>query len=196
MARRSPMDYLRMTMQKDPSEVEPTDAAAPNTNAADAEAAPALSPEEARIQSLEAELGEMKNRYLRSVADMDNVRRRAKSEAADARKFANEVLVTDLLPVLDNFTRAMDAAEQSENLEALKSGVEQIHRQLHDILTRAGLERIECLGEKFDPNLHEAIMQVEPEGDQEPHQVVEELRAGYRLADRVIRPSLVKVTSG
>ncbi|MFN3649316.1 MAG: nucleotide exchange factor GrpE [Armatimonadota bacterium] len=148
------------------------------------------------LAAAQAEAADWKDRYLRSLADMDNVRRRARMEAEDARKFANEKVISDLLPVLDNFTRALDAASQTSDLEALRSGVELIHRQLSDALERHGLERIEALGQPFDPNLHEAIMQVEASDGQEPHQVVEELRPGYRLHERVVRPSLVKVTAG
>jgi len=144
---------------------------------------------------LEAELAELKDRYYRSVAEMENIRRRARMDVEDARKFANEVLISGLLPVLDNFARALEAAEQTRDFDALKSGVELTGRQLSDALSRAGLDRIPAVGQPFDPNVHEAIMQVEPQDGQEPHQVVEELRAGYRLNDRVLRPSLVKVTS-
>jgi molecular chaperone GrpE len=158
--------------------------------------AEAQEPDGDRVQQLEAELAEMKDRYLRSLADMDNVRRRARLDVEESRKFANERVLTDLLPVLDNFARALEAADQNANYEALKDGVDLIHRQLTDLVARAGLEKIEAVGQPFDPNLHEAIMQVEPGPDQEPHQVVEELRAGYKLNERVLRPSLVKVTSG
>jgi molecular chaperone GrpE len=148
------------------------------------------------VERLRAEVADLKDRYLRALADMDNVRKRARLDADDARKFANEGLVSELLPVLDNFARAIEAAEQSPNFEALKSGVDLIHRQLSEVLTRAGLQKIDAMGQPFDPNVHEAIMQVEPQEGQEPHQVVEELRAGYRFSDRVVRPTLVKVTSG
>jgi len=148
------------------------------------------------LAALSAEVAEWKDRCLRAAADMENVRRRARLDAEEARKFANERLVSELLPVLDNFGRALDAADQTEDFEALRTGVQLIHRQLDELLTRAGLVRIEAEGQTFDPNLHEAIMQVEPEGDQPPHLVVQELRPGYRLNDRVVRPSLVKVTSG
>jgi molecular chaperone GrpE len=148
-----------------------------------------------RIQALEQELADWKDRCLRQAADMENLRHRTRREADDARRFANERLVTELLPVVDNFGRALEAAEQTDNPEALKSGVEQIHRLMSDILARAGLTRIQALGEPFDPNQHEAILQVPPTEDQEPGFVVEELRPGYRLNDRVVRPSLVKVTS-
>lgn len=148
-----------------------------------------------RIAALEAELGEVKDRFLRSVAEMENVRRRARLDVEEAHRFANSRLITDLLPVLDNFLRALDAATQTDNLAALQDGVTLIHRQLEDALERAGLSRISAVGERFDPNLHEAIMQVPAEEGQEPMTVIEELRGGFRLHDRVLRPSLVKVTS-
>lgn len=147
-------------------------------------------------ERLAAEAADWKDRCLRAIADMDNVRRRARLEADEARRFANLGLIADLLPVLDNFARAVESAEQTEDFEALRSGVELIHRQLSELLERTGLERIEAVGQPFDPNFHEAILQVEPQEGQAPHQVVEELRAGYRMKDRVVRPTLVKVTSG
>jgi molecular chaperone GrpE len=150
---------------------------------------------DSRTAELEQQLSEWKDRCLRQAAEADNLRRRTLREAEDARRFANERLVTDLLPVLDNFGRALDAAGQTDNFEALKGGVEQIYRLLDDVLGRAGLQRIEAVGQPFDPNLHEAIMQVPADEEHEPGHVVEELRPGYRLNDRVVRPSLVKVTS-
>jgi len=149
----------------------------------------------ADAERLRAEAEEWKDRALRALADMDNVRRRARQEAEDARRYASQTLVSELLPVLDNFNRALEHAEQTSDYDALRSGVELIHRQLTEVLEKAGLERIEAVGQPFDPNLHEAIMQVEPQEGQAPHEVVEELRAGYRMKDRVVRPSLVKVTS-
>ena len=149
-----------------------------------------------RITALEREVDEWRDRCLRTAAEMENLRRRALREAEEDRKRGNERLISELLPALDNFSRALEAADQTSNLEALKSGVELIYRQLSDVLARQGLERIEALGQPFDPNLHEAIMQVEPQEGQSAHEVVEELRAGFRLNERVIRPTLVKVTSG
>lgn len=148
-----------------------------------------------RVSELEAELAAMKDRYLRSVADLENYRRRAAREAEDARKFANERLLTELMPVLDNMERAISAAAQTANFEALRDGVELTQRQFGEVLQRNGLSKVEALGKPFDPNLHEAIMQVEAEPDQEPGTVVEELRAGYVLNERVLRPTLVKVAS-
>jgi len=150
---------------------------------------------DSRTAELEQQLNEWKDRCLRQAAEADNLRRRTLREAEDAKRFANERLVSDLLPVLDNFGRALEAAGQTDNFDALKGGVEQIYRLLDDILCRAGLQRIEAAGQPFDPNLHEAIMQVPADEEHEPGYVVEELRPGYRLNDRVVRPSLVKVTT-
>lgn len=151
---------------------------------------------EARIAALEAELAESKDRLLRTLAEADNIRRRAARDAEDARRFANEKLLSELLPVLDNLQRAIDASTQSENFTALKEGVELTQRQFMDLLDRNGLRKIDAVGAAFDPNLHEAIMQVQPEDGQDAGQVVEELRSGYSLNERVLRPSLVKVTVG
>jgi molecular chaperone GrpE len=153
-------------------------------------------PAAGEVERLRSEAAEWKDRALRALADMENVRRRARQEAEDARRYASQSLVEELLPVLDNLNRALEHAEQNPDPEALCSGVELIRRQLTEVLEKAGLARIEAVGQPFDPNLHEAIMQVEPQEGQAPHEVVEELRAGYRMKDRVVRPSLVKVTSG
>lgn len=149
-----------------------------------------------RITQLEAELAEMKDRYLRSLADMENVRRRARLDVEDAHRYGNDKLMTDLLPVLDNMARALEAADTAADLDAWKQGVDATRRQLMESLERNGLKRLESVGQDFDPNRHEAIMQVEPGEGQRPHEVVEELRSGYTLHDRVLRPALVKVASG
>jgi molecular chaperone GrpE len=148
------------------------------------------------LEQLRAEAEEWKDRCLRAIADMENFRRRARVDAEDAGRRVSERLVADLLPIADNLGRALEAAAQAQDFDALHSGVELIHRQFRDVLAAAGLKRIQAVGRPFDPNLHEAIMQVEPAEGQQPHEVVEELRAGYTLNDRVLRPSLVKVTSG
>ncbi len=158
---------------------------------------------DAEIQALREELekqqqaaAEAHDRFIRTLADFDNYRKRSQTQMEDTRKFANEELVSNLLPILDNFERALQSVESAQNVEAVREGVQLIYRQLGDALTKIGLKPIEAVGQPFDPNLHEAIMQVEPQGDQQPHEVVEELRRGYQLHDRVVRPTLVKVTSG
>ena len=149
----------------------------------------------ALIDLLEAERDEWKKRCLYATAETENLRRRHRLDLEESRRSATAGYMSDLLPVLDNFSRALDAAVQSETLEGLKSGLELISRQLEDALTRQGLQRIDALGQTFDPNIHEAIMQSPPEDGQKPNTVIQEFRTGWRLQGRVLRPSLVKVTS-
>jgi molecular chaperone GrpE len=146
-----------------------------------------------RLQEQEQIAAENHDRYLRTLADFENFRRRSRQEMEDARRFAGEKLISDLLPVLDNFERALQHTEGNSGAEAVREGVLQIQKLLLDTLAKHGVEPVEALGQQFDPQLHEAIMRVEPGADQEPGMVAEELRRGYTLQGRLIRPSLVKV---
>lgn len=130
------------------------------------------------------------NRALRLQADYDNLRRRTRQEREDLLKFGAEQLINGLLPVLDNFERAL--ASSGDGGPKFVSGVEMIHRQLKDVLGNEGLTAIPAQGEQFDPNVHEAVMQVEDTGEPE-NTVVEELRKGYYLKGKVIRAAMVKV---
>jgi molecular chaperone GrpE len=146
-----------------------------------------------RLQEQEQIAADNHDKFLRTLADFDNFRRRTKQEMEDARRFASEKLVSDLLPVLDNFERALQHAEGNGGGDAVREGVLLIHKQLLDTLARHGVEPIEAVGKPFDPQFHEAIMRVEPGPDRESGTVAEELRKGYTLHGRVIRASLVKV---
>jgi molecular chaperone GrpE len=146
-----------------------------------------------RLQEQEQIAAENHDRFLRTLADYDNFRRRSRQEMDDARRFANEKLISDLLPVLDNFERALQHTEGDGGGQAVREGVVQIHKLLVDTLAKHGVEPIEAVGQPFDPQLHEAIMRVEPGPDRAPGTVAEELRRGYMLHGRLIRPSLVKV---
>jgi len=132
------------------------------------------------------------DRFLRTLAEFDNFRRRSREEFQQVSAFAIEDLVIRLLPVLDNFERAIKTAEEIKDYDALHGGVILILRQLRDILTREGVKPIEAQGKLFDPNVHEAVMRVDtdeyPDGT-----IIEEFQAGYTLGDKVIRPSMVKV---
>jgi len=142
-----------------------------------------------------AQSDERWEKLLRTTADFENFKKRAAREKQDAIKFANESLVQKLVPVLDNFDMAMAAAqnEQSEAAQSLQTGVNMIYQQLKNVLVEAGLEEVNALGKVFDPNLHEAVSQQEtsevPEG-----QVVQQLRKGYKLRDRLLRPASVVVS--
>ncbi|MCD5407407.1 MAG: nucleotide exchange factor GrpE [Desulfotomaculum sp.] len=130
------------------------------------------------------------SRLARIQADFDNFRRRTSEERGKLLNCANEALVTDILPVLDNFQRALDTKEHGS--EEFFAGMKMIYSQLLDILDKAGLEEITVLGTEFDPNKHEAIMQVASDEHSE-NIIVAELRRGYSLKGKVIRPAMVKV---
>ncbi len=130
---------------------------------------------------------------LRLEADFDNFRRRTQQEKAETQAFAAVRVITDLLPVLDNLERGLDAAEKSQDFNGLLAGLQLVYRGFKDILSREGLQKIEALGMQFDPNLHEAIMSVPATNSQEDNRVVQELQKGYKMRDKVIRPARVAV---
>jgi molecular chaperone GrpE len=132
--------------------------------------------------------------YLRALADLENFRRRARKEKEDAVKYATLPLLESLLPVMDNFERALAAVNHRDDAHLLKEGVEMVYRQLSAALSQAGIRLLEAKGKVFDPHEHNAVMQVEDD-QVESGIVVEELQAGYRLHDRVIRPAMVKISS-
>ncbi|ANB61955.1 nucleotide exchange factor GrpE [Anoxybacteroides amylolyticum] len=146
----------------------------------------------AQIAELQSKLQEMEQRYLRLYADFDNFRRRTKLEFEAAEKYRAQSLVTDLLPALDNFERALKVEVEDEKAKSILQGVEMVYRSLVEALKKEGVEAIESVGKPFDPHVHQAVMQVE-DGNYEPNTVVEEFQKGYKLKDRVIRPAMVKV---
>jgi molecular chaperone GrpE len=133
-------------------------------------------------------------RLLRTAADFDNFKKRAAREKQEGIQFANEGLLNKLLPVLDSLDKAVTAAQSAtpEANEALHEGVNMISRQLKSVLAEAGLEEVDAMGQLFDPHLHEAISQLEtPEVP--PDHVAQQLRKGYRLRGRLLRPATVVV---
>ncbi|MGD6876530.1 nucleotide exchange factor GrpE [Bacillus infantis] len=145
-----------------------------------------------KIAELEAKLGEAENRYLRLQADFDNSRRRAKLDQEAAEKYRAQKLITELLPALDNFERALKMETDNEQAKTLQQGMEMVYRSLAEAIKKEGAEAIEAVGKEFDPHLHQAVMQVEDENFAS-NTVVEEFQKGYMLKDRVIRPAMVKV---
>ena len=159
--------------------------------------APNLTIATAELEELKAEAAKAKEHWdklVRTAADFDNFKKRAARERQDAVKYANESLMEKLVPVLDNFEMAMAAtnAPQAGSAQSLQAGVSMIQQQLKRVLTEAGLEEIIASNQPFDPNVHEAVSQQAttdvPEG-----QVVQQLRKGYKLRDRLIRPATVVV---
>ena len=154
-----------------------------------------------RILTLEAELTQAKakadehyDQLLRLQADFDNFRKRTQKEKTELIKYASERLVSELLPVLDNFERATSSAQCNADFTAFSQGVEMILRQLQTALGKEGLKAMEAVGQPFDPNLHDAVLRVE--SDEHPENtVVEELQKGYFLNEKVLRPCMVKVSN-
>lgn len=142
-----------------------------------------IAPLQARIESLEDQL-------LRAKAETQNIQRRAAQERNEAIRFANADLMRALIPVLEDFDRAMEAADSSN--EAILEGTRLVHANLIKALRDAGLEPIEAKGEDFDPSIHEALMH-QPTSEAPPGRVIEQVTRGYRLRDRVLRPARVVV---
>jgi molecular chaperone GrpE len=134
-------------------------------------------------------------RLLRTTADFDNYKKRATREKQDAIRFANENLLEKLVPVLDSFDMAMAAAQnaQGDAGKSLKTGIAMVHQQLKSALIDAGLEEVDAAGKPFDPNLHEAVSQQES-ADMPEGQVIQQLRRGYKLRERLLRPATVIVS--
>lgn len=134
----------------------------------------------------------LNDRYLRAVADFENYRKRADREKDEFRKYAMQNLLRDLLPILDNFDRALDHAEEGDDFH---KGVLLIYKQLWDVLQRNGVRIIDQTGVRFDPNVHEAVIR-EEDPSVPSHTVAAILQKGYFLHDRLLRPALVKVAVG
>jgi molecular chaperone GrpE len=151
--------------------------------------------------SLDRELADMKDRLLRTLADMENMRKRTEREVADARVYGISAFARDVIGVADNMHRAMQAlddelrAKADEATKALLAGVELTERELMNMLEKNGVKRLDPLGQKFDPNRHQAMYEVEdasvPSGS-----VVQVMQAGYTIGERVLRPALVAVAKG
>ena len=155
----------------------------------------------ADITSLQEELEQLRtgveeshNRYLRTLADFDNFRKRQREETIRKANLVREELVLKLLPVLDNFERALAAAEEKHSYDSLVEGVSLTLRQMREMLADQGVQSIEAVGREFDPELHEAMMRVET-GEHPENTVVDELEKGYTINGKVLRPSRVRVAA-
>ncbi|WP_042458709.1 nucleotide exchange factor GrpE [Neobacillus dielmonensis] len=145
-----------------------------------------------QIQALQQKVDEADNRYLRLQADFDNFRRRTRLDQEASEKYRAQKLVTDLLPVMDNFERALQIEVDNDQAKSLLQGMEMVYRSLTDALKKEGVEPIEAIGKEFNPHQHQAVMQGE-DPNYGSNTVIEEFQKGYLLKDRVIRPAMVKV---
>jgi molecular chaperone GrpE len=156
---------------------------------------PALSVEEGPVDPLEvakAEVAKLRDQLLRTLADFDNFRKRSRRELSDAEKRGREDVLKELLPVFDNLERASAHAGTATDVKALGDGIGLVMRQFTDTLAKLGIERVQALGQAFDPALHEAVQQLETT-DFAPGTIAAEVQAGYKNAERLIRPALVVV---
>ncbi len=146
-----------------------------------------------RIEELEKEKAELTDRLLRLQAEFDNFRKRTKKEMEEFKERAHETILCDILYVLDNIERALEAAEKGADKESLHEGVKLIHKQFKELLKRFGVEEVTALYCKFDPNIHQAVMQVEGKEEEKDQTVVQEIEKGYLLKGKLLRPSKVVV---
>lgn len=188
--------------QEEPETVVSEDAASPDMDTAQGEPSPekaeaAQARSEDNLHELRAQAAKAQenwDRLLRVTAEFDNFRKRAAREKDEAVRYANHRLLERLLPVLDSFDMAINAAnaQNAETSQSLKEGINLVLQQLKSVLTEAGLEEIDAHGKPFDPNLHEAVSQMETDEFEEGH-VAQQIRKGYLLRDRLVRPSSVVV---
>jgi molecular chaperone GrpE len=150
----------------------------------------AIAAAEEKLRSVQHDLEELKERHLRKLAEFENLRKRSEREKAEARRLALADLAREFLPVVDSFERALSHASSKDLESDFGQGILLIHRQLTDLWRKHGLREVDTAG-GFDPNLHEAV--ATEESTEPPNTVLEVLRKGYTLGDRLIRPALVKV---
>ncbi|MGN1152941.1 MAG: nucleotide exchange factor GrpE [Candidatus Gastranaerophilaceae bacterium] len=143
---------------------------------------------------LQEEYDKLNNQYIRLAADFDNYRKRQAQERESLLKYGAEDTLKKLIEVLDNFDRGEKAIQDIEDCEKVKESFNLVYKQLKDALGKVGLETIDCVGQEFDPNFHEAVMQT-PTSEHPEHTIIAELQKGYKLGDRVLRPALVNVAT-
>ncbi|MBI5761695.1 MAG: nucleotide exchange factor GrpE [Planctomycetales bacterium] len=163
----------------------------PGNESSNAAAMPSL---EQHLQAVSDERDALRERWLRSQADLENYRKRAQREADDERRYRVLPFVRDMLPALDNLQRAVDAAKSSNDLPQLSQGVQLVIKQFHDLLAKHSIQPIVAVGQPFDPNLHQALQQM-PTNDHPPMTILAEYERGFVLHDRVVRPSTVIVAA-
>ena len=174
------------------TEDENTDPEVKGVNEEEAEVDP--STEEEVANTTEGEIEALKDQLLRTVAESENIRRRASRDVENAHKYANEKLLEDLLPVLDSLEKALELPDQSDDAKALLEGIEISLKIFRETLERGGVVIVDPLGQPFDPSKHEALAMV-PNEEVEPNSVMEVVQKGYLLNERVVRAARVVVSA-
>jgi molecular chaperone GrpE len=150
---------------------------------------------QSQVDALTRDKAALYDQLLRRAAEFENFRRRIERERSDAYQRARVEVLVEFLPVVDNFERALSSLENSGgDAEALRHGVELIHKQFKDALTKFGLEPVQAIGQTFDPHLHEAVT-IEPTDKHKENTVIEEFQRGYKIGDKLLRPAKVKVAA-
>ena len=151
-----------------------------------------IDPKDEEIQQLKNNVQEEEERYLRLYAEFENYKRRIQKENQTMKAYKAQDVLNDILPTIDNIERALQIEGEDEQFKSLQKGVEMVYESLLNALKNNGLEKIEAEGQQFDPNVHQAVVQ-DDNPDYESGQVTQELQTGYKLKERVLRPSMVKV---
>lgn len=151
-----------------------------------------VDPKDQKIEELQRLADDNEEKYLRLYAEFENYKRRIQKETETNKKYQAQSVLTDILPAIDNIERALQIEGNDETFKSLQKGVQMVHESLINALKNNGLEVIATEGESFDPNVHQAVMQ-DDNPEYESGVITEELQKGYRLKDRVLRPSMVKV---
>ena len=185
----SQMDDNENTAEENIENTEETKAEETNSEESDAN-----NEEDEQKNPLQEKYDTLNNQYLRLAADFDNFRKRTEQEREALLKYGAESTLKKMLEVLDNFERGLKAIETVEDCDKVKECYNLAYKNFTDVLTKAGLETIEAEGKVFDPNFHEAVMQT-PTSDKPENTIIAELQKGYKLGDKVLRPTLVNVAT-
>lgn len=181
-------------MTSDPQSSQPSDTngSAPEDGEKPAESSPPTEAAGAELEALKAERDRFRDQWMRAAADFENFRKRTKRDLDDAKARGRDDVIRELLPVFDNLDRAVQSSEVATDVKSVIDGVRMVLKMFEDTSKNIGLVRIKTIGERFDPNAHEALQQVDSP-DSAPGTIVSEIAAGYRVGERLVRPAMVVV---
>jgi len=175
----------------------PAEVGAPESSATESVGGSSTETEKLAAELVEKnrEIAELNDRYLRTLAESENIRKRARQQSEETVRLQRENLIREILPIVDNLERAVQAAKGGSDSRSIVDGVEMVLRSLLDFLKAQGVSQLSAVGQRFDPNRHEAVDQVES-AEHPPNTVVSEFHRGYLIGDRMLRPARVSVAKG